>query len=62
MTYNSNNVDPVPTSEYPTFTPVIATTPPDMPEAWAAISEPPAAQRRNEERKFFFAPCCNVNW
>ena len=34
MTYNANNVDPVPTSEYPTFTPVSGTTPPDLPKAW----------------------------
>jgi hypothetical protein len=34
MTYNANNVDPVPTSEYPTFKPASGTTPPSLPKAW----------------------------
>ncbi len=34
MTYNASNVDPVPTSEYPTFQPVSGTTPPSLPNTW----------------------------
>jgi hypothetical protein len=34
MTYNANNVDPIPPSEYPTLTPSNGTTPPALPSAW----------------------------
>src|ERR1044072_2184689 len=34
MTYNSNGIDPVPTSAYPTLIPGSGTTTPTLPEAW----------------------------
>jgi hypothetical protein len=34
MTYNVNNVDPIPPSEYPTLIPSNGTTPPSLPSAW----------------------------
>lgn len=34
MTYNTNDLDPVPTSEYPTLTKSPTTTPPSLPSTW----------------------------
>ena len=34
MTYNSNDVDPIPVSEYPVLKPSPTTTPPSVPSAW----------------------------
>ena len=34
MSYNANNGDPIPPSEYPTLTPSTATTPPNLPSEW----------------------------
>lgn len=34
MTYNANNIDPIPTSEYPTFQPSNVTTAPSLPKNW----------------------------
>ena len=34
MTNNTNNVDPIPPSEYPTLQPAPGTTPPPLPSAW----------------------------
>ena len=34
MSYNANNDDPIPSSEYPTLTPAPVTTPPLAPSVW----------------------------